>query len=108
MKDEIIKRINKFTKERNWDQFHSPGNLAKSISIEANELLELFQWTDEVSNNKNKIEDELADIIIYAIQFAEKLDLDIRNIINNKIDKNEKKYPIDKSFGNAKKYTEFK
>lgn len=108
MNKEIIKKIKKFIEDRDWDQFHSPGSLAKSISIEANELLELFQWNDDLKGDIDKVADELADVFIYAIQFADKLDLDIEQIIKSKIRKNEEKYPIDKSFGNSKKYTDFK
>ena len=100
-----INRINKFTSDRNWDQFHSPANLAKSISIEAAELLECFQW-DENNYNLEHVKEELADVLNYSIQLATKLDLDLIEIINDKIDKNEKKYPIEKAFGKANKYNE--
>lgn len=103
--DEIIKKIKTFVKERNWDQFHSGGNLAKAISIEANELLELFIWSDE-TEKKDKLKDEVADVLIYTILLTEKYNLNIKEIINNKIEKNEKKYPVEKSFGNSKKYNE--
>lgn len=103
---EIIDRITKFNKDRNWDQFHSGGNLAKAISIEANELLELFIWSDE-TEKIDKLKDELADVIIYALQFAEKYELDVKEIITQKLDKNEEKYPVEKAFGNSKKYNEF-
>ncbi|MFA7098164.1 MAG: nucleotide pyrophosphohydrolase [Gammaproteobacteria bacterium] len=107
MKKETIKRIRNFTLERDWDQFHSPSNLAKSISIEANELLECFQWSD--SDFKiERVKDELADVIIYCRNMLDKLNLDEDEIVNNKIDKNEEKYPISKSKSNAKKYSEFK
>jgi NTP pyrophosphatase (non-canonical NTP hydrolase) len=106
MNKDILRRIIKFRNDRNWAKFHTGENLAKSISIEANELLEVFQW-----NNKEKsiakVEEELADVFIYAILMADKYDLDIDKIINKKLDINEKKYPIDKSFGNAKKHDEF-
>ena len=100
-----INRINKFTSDRNWDQFHSPANLAKSISIEAAELLECFQW-DENNYNLDHVKEELADVLNYSIQLATKLDLNLIEIINDKIDKNEKKYPIEKAFGKANKYNE--
>lgn len=87
--EEIIKKIKTFVKERNWDQFHSGGNLAKAISIEANELLELFIWSDE-TEKKDKLKDEVADVLIYTILLTEKYNLNIKEIINNKIDKNEK------------------
>lgn len=99
---EFINKIINFRNKRNWKQFHSPENLAKSISIEAGELLESFQW-DSVYDI-NEVKDELADVLIYCILMADSLDLDIEEIINNKIKKNEKKYPVEKSKGNSKKY----
>ena len=104
---ETIHRIRKFSEDRDWDQFHSPSNLAKSISIEANELLECFQWSD--SNYKiERVKDELADVIIYCRNMIDKLELDEDEIVNQKLDKNEAKYPVSKSKSNSKKYTEFK
>ena len=103
--NKTIDRINKFTSDRNWDQFHSPANLAKSISIEAAELLECFQW-DEVNFDLEHVKEELADVLNYSIPLASKLDLDLIKIINDKIDKNEKKYPIEKAFGKSNKYDE--
>lgn len=103
--DNIYERIKNFVSSREWDQFHSPENLAKSISIESGELLECFQWDNNV--NLENIKDELADILIYSILLARKYNLDISTIINEKIDKNEKKYPVRKAKGNSKKYTEF-
>ncbi len=105
MNKEIIERIKLFVKERDWEQFHSGVNLAKSISIEANELLELFQWSD-TPKDINQLKDEVADIFIYAILISEKYDLNIERIINEKIDTNIKKYPKEKAKGNAKKYDE--
>ncbi len=105
MNNEIIDRINKFNKDRNWDKFHSPVNLAKSITLEAAELLEEFQWNDD-DFSIDSVAEELADIMIYCIQMTEKLDLDIDEIIMNKIDKNEEKYPLSLSKGNSKKYNE--
>lgn len=104
MNQEIVKKIKKFRNERNWEQFHSGENLAKSIVIEAAELLEIFQWSKE--GDSKKIKDELADVFIYSILLAEKYELDLEKIIIEKIIKNEKKYPIEKSFGNAKKSNE--
>ena len=105
MKKETIERIRRFTTDRDWDQFHSPANLAKSISIEANELLECFQW-DEDHYNLDNVKDELADVLVYCIDMLDKLDLDADEIINAKMVKNEAKYPIEKSRGNSTKYTE--
>ena len=108
--DRLIKleeRISKFTLDRDWTKFHTPSNLAKSISIEASELLECFQW-DDVNFNLEHVKEELADVINYSIQLSQVLNLDLIDIVNSKMDKNEKKYPIEKAKGNAKKYTEFK
>ena len=101
---EILKqRIDKFNKDRDWDQFHTPVNLSKSISIEAAELLECFQWTNDDFNKEDVLE-ELADIMNYCIQLSLVLDVDIIDIINKKMDKTEKKYPIDKAKGVSTKY----
>ena len=100
---ETINRIRKFTIDRDWDQFHSPANLAKSISIEANELLECFQW-DENNYNIEDVKEELADVLVYCRNMLDKLNLDEDEIINAKMEKNEKKYPVDKAKGKADKY----
>ena len=105
LSDETIKRIKKFVSERDWDQFHSPANLAKSISIESAELLECFQWDNE-NYNKEHVLEELADVINYCVQMADKLDVDLDEIVNKKLDVTEKKYPVEKAKGTAKKYTE--
>ena len=99
----INKQIKQFVNERNWDKFHTPANLAKSISIEANELLECFQW-DEQNYNLDDVKDELADVFTYCFQLADKLDVDIYQIIIDKMQKNIVKYPIDKCKGKANKY----
>lgn len=101
LKDELIK----FQKERDWKKFHTPENLAKSISIEAAELLEHFQWGKKY--DEGEVADELADVLIYCIYMADAMDFDIKEIIRNKMAKNAIKYPINKSKGNSKKYTEF-
>jgi len=103
MDRETITRIKKFTADRDWGQFHSPGNLAKSISIESGELLELFQWSDNTVDI-DKVRDELADILVYCCLLANKFNLDITEIIHTKIDKNEIKYPISKAKGKSTKY----
>ena len=103
MKEETIRRILKFTEDRDWDQFHTPANLAKSISIEANEHLECFQWSDD-GYDINEVKEELADVLVYCVDMLDKLGLDEDEIINAKMDKNEAKYPVDKARGNAKKY----
>ena len=100
---ELLKqRIDKFNKDRDWDKFHTPSNLAKSISIEANELLECFQWSDEF--NLADVIEELADVMNYCIQMSQVLGVDIIDIINSKMDKTEKKYPVDKAKGVSTKY----
>ena len=100
---ETYERIIKFTVDRDWDQFHSPANLAKSISIEANELLECFQWNDD-AYDLQEVKEELADVLVYCVDMLDKLGLDADEIINAKMDKNEAKYPVDKAKGTAKKY----
>ncbi|ALB46000.1 nucleotide pyrophosphohydrolase [Clostridium beijerinckii] len=102
---ETINRIRKFNDDRDWNKFHSPANLSKAISIEAGELLEEFLWDSENYNKENILE-ELADVMLYCIQMADVLDVDIEEIINKKMDKNEKKYPVEKAKGNSKKYTQ--
>ena len=104
MKLETLARILKFTEDRDWDQFHTPANLAKSISIEANELLECFQWNDE-NYDLEAVKEELADVIVYCVDMLEKLHLDVDEIINAKMAKNEAKYPIEKARGVSTKYT---
>lgn len=103
MNNKTIERIRKFTIDRDWDQFHSPANLAKSIAIEASELLECFQWSDEDYDIDN-VKEELADVIVYCQDMLDKLNLDVNEIVNNKMDKNEAKYPVDKSKGKSDKY----
>ena len=105
MKQETIDRIRKFTEDRDWSQFHSPVNLAKSISIEANELLECFQWDEENFDREHVIE-ELADVIVYCQDMLDVLELDVDEIVNDKMEMNEKKYPVEKAKGNATKWTE--
>lgn len=105
MKEKTIERIRKFTEERDWDQFHSPANLAKSIVIEAAELLECFQWSD-TEYDLQHIKEELADVLVYSQNLLDKLELDADEIVNMKMEQNETKYPVDKAKGNAVKYTE--
>ena len=103
MKPETVQRILKFSSDRDWDQFHTPANLAKSISIEANELLECFQW-DEDHYDRQAVSEELADVMVYCIDMFDRLNLDADEIINAKMDKNEAKYPVEKARGVATKY----
>lgn len=105
MKEKTIERIRKFTEDRDWDQFHSPANLAKSIVIEAAELLECFQW-NETEYDLQDIKEELADVLVYSQNLLDKLELDADEIVNMKMEQNEAKYPVDKAKGNAVKYTE--
>ena len=102
--ERVQNEIEKFNKERDWDQFHSPENLAKSIAIEAGELLECFQWNNNY--NKENVCDELADVFSYCFKLANKLKVDPEEIILNKLEKTRKKYPIEKAKGTSKKYTE--
>ena len=107
MKQETIERIRTFTEDRDWDQFHSPANLAKSISIEANELLECFQW-DEEHFDLQHVREELADVIVYCRNMLDELGLDEDEIVNSKMEKNEAKYPVELAKGRADKYTELR
>lgn len=100
---QVLERIDKFNKDRDWDKFHTPVNLAKSISIEANELLECFQWSDD-NYNIEDVKEELADVLNYCLQMSLVLNVDPIEIINNKMDKTEKKYPVDKCKGSSTKY----
>lgn len=103
---DILAKLSEFTEERDWDQFHNPKDLAIAISIEANELLELFLWKAPEDADKEKVKMELADIFSFAFLLAKKYDLDIKQIILDKITLNQEKYPIDKAKGTAKKYNE--
>jgi dCTP diphosphatase len=109
--EEVIQRIRNFRDARDWLQFHDPKNLAVSISIEAAELLEEFQWmTREESErhaveNVEQISDEVADVAIYLIELCDVLKIDLAKAIHAKLDKNEKKYPVEKSRGKSTKYT---
>lgn len=105
MRKETIERIKKFNSDRNWEQFHSPANLAKGLSIEASELLECFLW-DEENYNIDKVKEELADVIIYVQDLLNKLNFDVDEIVNNKMAQNEAKYPIEKAYGRSNKYDE--
>ena len=105
MNDETIARLRKFTEDRDWDQFHTPSNIAKSIAIEAGELLECFQWNDTEFDLEH-VKEELADVLVYSRNMLDRLGLDEDEIVNSKMDKNETKYPVDKSKGSSAKYTE--
>ncbi len=102
----IIEALLKFRNERDWEQFHNPKDLALAISVEANELLELFLWKDASEADLNKVKEELADVFAYTFLMAEKYNLDVTEIVMEKIKKNAEKYPIEKSKGRADKYTD--
>lgn len=100
---QLLEKIKKFNEDRDWDQFHSPDNLAKSISIEAGELLECFQWNNEY--DLENVTDEMADVFVYLLDLANKLNIDLLEVTDKKIDKNAEKYPVDKAKGKSDKYT---
>lgn len=100
---ELKEEIEKFVKDRDWDQFHSPANIAKSISIESGELLECFQW-DEEHYDKEAVKEELADVMNYCIQMGIALDIGLKDVIEQKMKKNALKYPVSKCKGKATKY----
>ena len=104
--EELRKAIVKFTQERDWDQFHNGKDLALALSVEAAELNEAFLWKDAKDVNVEKVKEELADIFNYAILIADKYDLDIKQIVLDKLRRNAEKYPVDKAYGSAKKYNE--
>ncbi len=108
--EDLIKSINKFRDDRNWRQFHNEKDLAISISLEANELLELFQWktSDDAIGNTERLKEELADVLMYSFMMADNLGFYIKEIIAEKIVKNEIKYPVEKCIGQKNKYTDYK
>jgi NTP pyrophosphatase (non-canonical NTP hydrolase) len=101
---ETIKALKTFVTERNWEQFHSSQNLAKSIAIEAGELLECYQWQDET--NIERVKEELADVISYCLLLADKQGFDVDEIVMEKLARNSEKYPVEKSWGKSTKYDE--
>ncbi len=102
----IQEELRRFTQERDWDQFHNGKDLAIGLSVEASELLECFLWKKPDDANPEKIREELADVLNYAFQMADKYNLDIKEIMLEKIRKNAAKYPVEKAKGSAKKYNE--
>ncbi|MCI2148858.1 nucleotide pyrophosphohydrolase [Bifidobacterium crudilactis] len=105
LSDSTINLITQFSAERDWSKFHTSENLAKSICIEASELLECYQWGPEARNNDTEhVHEELADVLIYCVMMADKLNCDLDDIIMDKLGKNRLKYPIAKSYGNSEKY----
>lgn len=107
IKDETYKRLMKFRDDRDWSQFHTGENLAKSLMIEAGELLEVFQYSNK-ETSVEKVKEELADVLMYSILLADRYNLDLDEIINVKMDSNERKYPAEKVKGSSKKYNEYK
>jgi len=105
--EQVKNRIDKFNKDRDWDQFHTPSNLAKSIVLESAELLECFQWDDN-NYDLEHVKEELADVMNYCIQMSQVLNVDIIDIINSKMNKTEKKYPVEKAKGISTKYDKLK
>ena len=111
MTQETINQVLKFRDDRNWKQFHNPKDLAISISLEAAELLEVFQWSaDDVTcaDKMDKIREELADVVNYCVLMADACGLDLDEIVQAKIQKNNEKYPVEKAYGSKEKYTELK
>jgi len=98
----LIQALREFVAERDWEQFHTPNNLAKSISIESAELLELFQWSEDA--DVDRVRDELADVLTYCLLLADKLNLDPTSIVLEKLEKTAQKYPVEKSKGTSDKY----
>tara|TARA_R110002049_G_scaffold301732_1_gene494070 strand:- start:2775 stop:3125 length:351 start_codon:yes stop_codon:yes gene_type:complete len=114
IKPEILERLISFRRERDWEQFHNPKDLAISLSIEASELLEWFQWktSDQInielkSDKRQALEDELADVAAYLAYLCHDLGVDINQALATKIDKNAVKYPVNQVKGRADKYTEY-
>lgn len=106
---EVEETIRRFVKERDWEQFHNPKDLAISLSLEANELLELFQWSGsdlEVKGKRDAMKEELADVFAYAFMMADAIQADPKEIILEKMGKNAAKYPVEKAYGSSKKYDE--
>ena len=103
---QITEALIKFRNERDWEQFHNPKDLALAVNVEAGELLELFLWKNAGEANSEKIKEELADVFAYAFLLAEKYNLDVKDIILEKVRKNGEKYPVEKAKGTAKKYNE--
>ena len=111
MRQETIDQVLKFRDDRDWKQFHNPKDLAISISLEAAELLEIFQWSAEdlvCEEKRDQVKEELADVLNYCILMADICDLDMDEIVCEKVKKNAEKYPVEKAYGSKKKYTQLK
>lgn len=112
--DQLLAKIRQFSTERDWDQFHSIKNLAMALSVESSELVEIYQWiSEEESNDKTNItlsrktQDEIADIFIYLLKIADKLDINLEKAVYTKLEQNAAKYPVELARGNSKKYDQF-
>jgi len=103
---ELIEKLIEFRDQRDWAQFHNPKDLAIALNIETSELLEIFLWKEHKNADKEKIKEELADVFAYAFLIADKYDLDVGEIVRDKIKRNAEKYPVEKAKGIAKKYNE--
>ena len=109
LSEDTVKMILKFRDDRDWKQFHNPKDLAISISLEAAELLEVFQWSGSditIEGKEDKIREELADVINYCVLMADACNLDIDEIVQKKIRRNDEKYPVEKARGKSDKYSE--
>ncbi len=104
--EEILVELRQFNQERDWDQFHNGKDLAIALSVEAAELLEAFLWKEPSKASVDKVKEELADVLNYAFQMADRYNLDIKQIMLDKLRKNAEKYPVEKAKGSAKKYDE--
>ncbi len=104
--EEILFKLRQFNRERDWDQFHNGKDLAIALSIESSELLEVFLWKEAERANVDRLEEELADVLNYSFQLADRYQLDIKTIMLKKIERNAQKYPVDNAKGSAKKYNE--
>lgn len=103
--EEVMQELDLMNEERDWENFHTPANLAKSISIEAGELLECFQWSD-TDFNRQHVQEELADVLSYCLMLAGKMGLDPMEIVHEKLQSTLAKYPVEKAKGKSTKYTE--
>lgn len=102
----LTEKIKQFNRERDWDQFHNPKDLAIALNIETSELLDLFLWKRNEDVNVEKVKEEMADIFMYALNIADKFGLDVNEIVENKLKMNAEKYPVDKAKGTSKKYND--
>lgn len=112
--DELVRKIRDFVNERDWEQFHSPKNLAMALVVEASELVEIFQWMSEEqslnldTDQKRRVEEEVADVMNYLIRICDRLDISLLEVTGQKIEVNCKKYPAEQVRGSARKYSEYR